>query len=148
MAKAINARGQIVGTSFSCAVGGENATLWENGSAISLNSFVPPGSDLHLTGDDMYINNRGVIAGTAIRPNGDLRAFLLIPCGEGAEGCTDAAETVTAVTQNEAGPNNSARSLQQGPTKANPWAANPMMRSLGRRSMPWYPNFGIQPPPK
>jgi probable HAF family extracellular repeat protein len=95
IAKAINARGQIVGTSFSCAVGSENAALWENGSAISLNSFVPPGSDLHLTGDDMYINDRGEIAGTAIRPNGDVRAFLLIPCGEGIEGCRDAAEDAT-----------------------------------------------------
>jgi probable HAF family extracellular repeat protein len=90
-AKAINSRGQIVGTSFSCAVGvpSENAALWENGSAISLNSFVPPGSDLHLTGDDMYINDGGDIAGTALLPTGEIRAFLLIPCGEGEDGCID-----------------------------------------------------------
>jgi len=91
-AKAINLRGQIVGTSFSCAVGvpSENAALWEDGAAISLNRFVPPGSDLHLTGDDMYINDRGDIAGTAVLPNGELRAFLLIPCDENhpnIEGC-------------------------------------------------------------
>ena len=91
-ARAINSRGQIVGTSFSCAAGlvSESATLWEKGSAIDLNTFVPPGSDLHLTGDDAYINDRGEIAGTAIRPNGDIRAFLLIPCDEnhpGIEGC-------------------------------------------------------------
>ena len=92
IAKAINSRGQIVGTSFSCAVGvpSENAALWENGSAISLNRFVPPGSDLHLTGDDMYINDRGDIAGTALLPGGEIRAFLLIPCDEehpNIEGC-------------------------------------------------------------
>jgi probable HAF family extracellular repeat protein len=91
-AKAINSRSQIVGTSYSCAVGvpSENATLWENGSAISLNSFVPLGSNLHLTGDDMYINDRGEIAGTAVLPSGEIHAFLLIPCDEqhpNVEGC-------------------------------------------------------------
>jgi probable HAF family extracellular repeat protein len=90
IARAINSRGQIVGTSYPCATGSENAALWDNGAVISLNSFLPPGSDLHLTGDDTYINDRGEIAGTALRPNGDIRAFLLIPCDEnhpGVEGC-------------------------------------------------------------
>jgi probable HAF family extracellular repeat protein len=102
IAKAVNARGQIVGTSFPCATGSENAALWDNGSVISLNSFVPPGSDLHLTGDDMYINDRGEIAGTAKRPNGDQRAFLLIPCGETTEDCRGATEGATAATQSAA----------------------------------------------
>ena len=109
IAKAINSRGQIVGTSFSCAVGvpSENAALWENGFAISLNSFVPPGSDLHLTGDDMYINDRGEIAGTAVLRSGEIRAFLLIPCDEqhpNVEGCdySQAEESTTATTEAEA----------------------------------------------
>jgi probable HAF family extracellular repeat protein len=106
IAKAINSRGQIVGTSFSCAVGlpSENAALWENSTVVDLNSFVPLNSDLHLTGDDMYINERGEIAGIGIRPNGDKRAFLLIPCGEGTEGCQDAAEGGFAATQNNPAP--------------------------------------------
>jgi len=99
IAKAINSRSQIVGTSFSCEAGGENATLWEKGSVIDLNSFVPPSSDLHLTGDDMYINERGEIAGTATRPDGDVRAFLLVPC-EGSLGddeeCRDGRESIVA----------------------------------------------------
>ena len=123
IANGINARGQIVGTSFSCAVGSENAALWENGSAISLNSFVPPESDLHLTGDDMYINDRGEIAGTAIRPNGDVRAFVLVPCGEGTEGCREGSELAVASSQSEGASLNSARSLQSGETFKNVVAA-------------------------
>jgi probable HAF family extracellular repeat protein len=45
----ISCRGQIVGASFSCAGGPLNATLWDNGSVIDLNSFVPHSSNLHLT---------------------------------------------------------------------------------------------------
>jgi len=35
------------------------------------------------------INDRGEIAGSGVLPNGDVRAVLLIPCGEGTEGCRD-----------------------------------------------------------
>jgi probable HAF family extracellular repeat protein len=108
-AKAINSRSQIVGTSYSCAVGvpSENATLWENGSAISLNIFIPHNSDLRLTGDDMYINDRGEIAGTAVLPNGDIRAFLLIPCDEqhlNIEGCNYATFDLAAAAQMSTAP--------------------------------------------
>jgi probable HAF family extracellular repeat protein len=107
IARAINSRGQIVGPSFPCATGSENATLWEKGSAIDLNTFVPPGVDLHLTGDDIYINDRGDIAGTAVRSNGDVRAFLLIPCDEGhpnIEGCDYSPMEVSAVATSHTTP--------------------------------------------
>ena len=55
----------------------------------------------------MYINERGEIAGTAVRPNGDVRAFLLIPCDEqhtNVEGCdrSPVEESTTATTEAEA----------------------------------------------
>ena len=88
----INSRSQIVGASFSCASGPLSATLWDNGDVIDLNGFVPPSSNLHLIGDDIYINDRGVIAGTGVLANGDIHAFVLIPCTEKTEGCRDATE--------------------------------------------------------
>jgi len=112
IARAINSWGQIVGTSYPCATGSENAALWDNGAVINLNRFVPPGSDLHLTGDDAYINDRGEIAGTALRPNGDVRAFLLIPCGEITEDCRGVAEGAAAAIRSGATPKNSSRSPQ------------------------------------
>jgi probable HAF family extracellular repeat protein len=94
-ALSINARGQIVG--FTAAVCGGNAThgfLWENGGpAVDLNTLVPPGSGLALS-QPTYINDRGEIAGMGVLPSGDTHAFVLIPCGEGDEGCGgDAAGT-------------------------------------------------------
>ena len=62
---------------------------------IDLSIFVPPGSDLTLT-QGAYINDQGEILVTGMLTNGDLRTILLIPCGEGEVGCTDAA-TVPAV---------------------------------------------------
>ena len=57
-----------------------------------LNAFVPPGSDLTLV-DGGFINDRGEIAGVAVRPDGSTHAVLLVPCGEGSDGCMDAAES-------------------------------------------------------
>jgi hypothetical protein len=56
-----------------------------------LNAFVPPGSDLTLA-DAGFINDRGEIAGLGVLPNGNTHAVLLVPCGEGTEGCVDAVE--------------------------------------------------------
>jgi probable HAF family extracellular repeat protein len=85
----INAKTQIVGASFNLDFSVVNAILWENGSLVDLNTLIPPGSALHLDkGED--INERGEIAGFGSLPNGDVRAFLLIPCDEnhpGLEGC-------------------------------------------------------------
>jgi probable HAF family extracellular repeat protein len=116
----INSRGQIVGASFSCAGGAFNATLWDNGSVIDLNSFVPPTANLHLIGDDIYINDRGEIAGTGALPNGDIRAFVLIPCeGKHAddEGCRDEGESIVAETQRTSGPITRSADATQGRLK-------------------------------
>jgi probable HAF family extracellular repeat protein len=88
----INSNGQVVGQSFDCVnvLQGQRAFLWEKGSIVDLNVFVPPGSNLVLT-DVEEINDRGEMFGSAVLPNGDGRAFLLIPvCADGTEGCADA----------------------------------------------------------
>ena len=75
----INSKGQIVGQSF---VGGNDefrAVLWENGDPpIDLDTFVPPGSNLHLH-EPLFITDQGEIVGKALLPNGDVHAFALIP---------------------------------------------------------------------
>lgn len=111
----INSKGQIVGGSSSCTTF-LHAFLWENGGpAIDLNTFVPPGSDLTLTVAG-YINDRGEIAGTGVLANGDSHAFLLIPCGEGEEGCVDAPEGTTAARQNNPAPDPKNSAGQRHPT--------------------------------
>ena len=99
VADAINSKGQVVGGSGGFGTGGffpacetkpvEHAVLWERGTTVDLNSFVPPDSDLTLI-EATVINDRGEISGIASLPNGDQRAFLLIPCGPGEAGCQDA----------------------------------------------------------
>jgi probable HAF family extracellular repeat protein len=81
-----------------------HAFLWENGGPmIDLNTFVPLGSDLRLTAAST-INDRGEIAVNALLPNGDQHAIMLIPCGEGTEGCQDAAEASIATPQTSPAP--------------------------------------------
>ena len=90
----INSRGQIVGISSpgcTFSAGDGRAVLWEgDGSVIDLNVFVPPGLGLTLL-ESGYINDNGEIIGYGFLSTGDTRAFLLIPCGEGEDGCIDAA---------------------------------------------------------
>jgi len=82
MANYISPSGQIVGNSFPCVGGPSHAFLWKNGSIISLNAFVPPGSDLTLS-DATFISGRGEIAVNATLSNGDTHAVLLMPVGKG-----------------------------------------------------------------
>jgi probable HAF family extracellular repeat protein len=95
-ANGINSSGQIVGESFSCSVDSHHAFLWENdGPAIDLNLFVPPGSDLHLI-EAQFIGEGGEIAGAALLSNGDTHAFLLIPEEHDELNATIATETTQA----------------------------------------------------
>jgi probable HAF family extracellular repeat protein len=131
----INSRGQIVGASFSCAGGPLNAALWDSGAVIDLNSFVAPSSNLHLIGDDIYINDSGAIAGTGALPNGDIRAFVLIPC-EGKhiddEGCRDEGESI--VTETQASSRTITRPANATQGRLTPEMLGALRARLGRRS--------------
>jgi probable HAF family extracellular repeat protein len=87
----INSKGQIVGRASDCMGGALRAFLWDKGSIVDLNDFVPTGSGLTLTEAD-YINDRGEIAAQGVIANGDLHGVFLIPCGDGEEGCHEAAK--------------------------------------------------------
>jgi|HubBroStandDraft_2_1064218.scaffolds.fasta_scaffold25564_1 probable HAF family extracellular repeat protein len=82
LATNINSGGQIVGFSFPCAGGPSHAFLWDKGSLVDLNTFVPSGSELQLT-EATYINDRREISVQGVLPNGDTRAVLLVPGGQG-----------------------------------------------------------------
>jgi probable HAF family extracellular repeat protein len=106
---AINAKAQVVGQSFSCdffTSGKGSVFLWENGSMIDLNAFVPPGSGVQLA-EVLAINDHSEIAGDLIPPGcgGDVQcghAFVLIPCdGQVAVSsgeCRDAAQVAEEPT--------------------------------------------------
>ena len=99
----LNLKRQVVGSS----VNGNGATrgfLWENGKIFDLNTLVAPGSELNLYFPTI-INDRGEIAGQAQLPNGDIHAFVLIPCKvdlSGEEGCAESIEGTTAIRNNSA----------------------------------------------
>jgi probable HAF family extracellular repeat protein len=107
-ALSVNSQGQVVG--FTAAVCGGPAThgfLWEDGGpAIDLNTLVPPGSGLSLV-EAIYINERGEIAGDGVLANGDVHAFLLIPCDENhgdGEGCEEDAARTAATARVSSAP--------------------------------------------
>jgi probable HAF family extracellular repeat protein len=115
-AEGINSKGQVVGRS---RIGAPttplaHAFLWEHGGPmLDLNTVIPANSPLLLL-DAAYINDRGEIAGHGVTPNGENHAFLLIPCGEGTDGCQDAAESTVFATRNNSAPvTNSATTLTQ-----------------------------------
>jgi probable HAF family extracellular repeat protein len=71
---AINDRGQAVGC-------GSRAILWQDVEIIDLNTLVPgpPFSPLYLL-CAYDINDRGEIVGQGLTGNGDVHAFLAVPC--------------------------------------------------------------------
>ncbi len=82
-----NSKEQIVGSSGCDNPPAYAAFLWEKGGPmVDLNTLIPPNSGMQLV-LGFGINEGGEIAGVGYRPNGDARAFLLIPCGEGNDGC-------------------------------------------------------------
>jgi probable HAF family extracellular repeat protein len=125
-AEGINSKGQIVGRS---RIGSPtsvlaHAFLWEHGGPmIDLNTLIPANSPLLLL-DAAYINDRGEISGHGLTPSGDNHAFLLIPCGEGNDGCEDNAEVTTAAIRNNPAPDiSSTISPQASPTPSSIVAA-------------------------
>jgi probable HAF family extracellular repeat protein len=146
-ADSINSRGQIVGASF-MFVGNNgvdlHAFLWEDGGPmVDLNTLVPPGSGVTLV-SGMSINDQGEIASQGIFSNGDIHAFVLIPCDENHQdvaGCDY--DTVDAATAAQV------RSAQTAPPSA---AASfsklsPAERTARFRSMmaPHNRRFGASP---
>ena len=89
-AVAINSKSQIVGGGDDCNGGLLHAFLSEDGGpAVALDTLIPPNLGLQLM-YAVYINDSGEIASVGAIPNGDIRAFVLIPCDEnhpGIEGC-------------------------------------------------------------
>jgi probable HAF family extracellular repeat protein len=76
-AYSINSKGQVVGDSGICNVGGP-PFLWEHGVIYNLNDLVLPGSDLTLVDVDT-INDRGEIACTSVLADGNPHACVLVP---------------------------------------------------------------------
>jgi probable HAF family extracellular repeat protein len=87
----INAGGEVVGTSGD-GCNEVHAFVWQRGGSImDLNDLVPSGSGLILTAGE-FINDRGEIGASAVLPNGDHHAVLLIPCDDNhseVDGCRD-----------------------------------------------------------
>jgi probable HAF family extracellular repeat protein len=76
--RAINAKGQAIGTSTDCMGNVEHMFLWENGSIHNLTATILPGSDIDVF-EAWDINDRGEIAAVGMLPNGDQHAVLLVP---------------------------------------------------------------------
>ena len=89
-ALSVNSKGQAIGDTGICGVGGGPNFFSENGQPmVDISSLLVPGSDFTIV-DLFDINERGEIAGGAVLPNGDEHAVVLIPCDEdhpGVEGC-------------------------------------------------------------
>jgi probable HAF family extracellular repeat protein len=136
----INSKGQIVGTSSGFNfIFVRHAVLWQDSQIIDLNTVIPPNSALHLT-DAFAINDRGEIAGVGV-PSGCSadrfcrHAFVLIPCGEGEEGCRDNAGDTAGATPT------SPASVTQRITATTP--ANPALSGRGMLDRLRCPTFPL-----
>jgi len=93
-AQAINSKHQIVGFGWDCQNNfpspAYHASLSEDGEPMAdLNTLIPPNPGLQLNWA-AYINDPGQIAAIGTFSNGDMHAFVLVPCDEGhpgVEGC-------------------------------------------------------------
>ena len=130
IAYAINSRGQTVGSSDDCFGNNAHAVLWDRRHLVDLNTFVSSGSGVQLT-VALSINERGDIAAQGVLSNGDLHAFLLIPCEKAEVGCEDAAWGTSASTH----------TIPASATQATTTPGNPGLS--GRRGMldRWCPRW-------
>ena len=97
-ASSINSKAQIVGASLPGCTFDNNtrAFLWEDGSIFDLNTLIPPRASLHLQWAQ-DINDRGEIAGSGLDADGNVHAFLLIPCAaDEADRCQNAVAGTTS----------------------------------------------------
>jgi probable HAF family extracellular repeat protein len=76
--RAVNSRGQAIGTSTDCMGTVEHMFLWENGSIHDLTALILPGSDIDVF-EAWDMNDRSEIAAIGVLPNGDQHAVLLVP---------------------------------------------------------------------
>ena len=128
----VNSQGQVVGGTFG-ASGDLRAFLWEDGGPmVELNTLIPPNRGLQLT-DATYINDHGEIAAFGLLSNGDIHAFVLIPCDEDhadVEGCDY--EPVEVVTE---APVRSAQTTQASAAAATNAKLSPAEMTARFRSM-------------
>jgi probable HAF family extracellular repeat protein len=85
-AQAINSKHQIVGLGWDCQNNfpypGYHASLSEDGEPmLDLNTLIRPNPGLQLNWA-AYVNDAGEIAAIGTLSNGDIHAFVLIPCDE------------------------------------------------------------------
>jgi uncharacterized membrane protein len=117
----INSKTQIIGdTSINCAFTPQRPFLWENGAMYDLSVLFPSGR--FKTGEAVFINDSGEIAGDGILQNGDSRAFLLMPCKAGTKDCKGlvaaAAAHPATIMQDRTAVTQGSRSPSEGMTAA------------------------------
>ena len=142
---AINDAEQVVGLSSpsDCAMYNVSRPfLWENNSMVDLNSLIPPNSPLKLV-YAFAINDRGEIPGNGIDANGNVRAFLLIPCDENhadLEDCDYSLVETSGTAAASSTPASTAMlaSLANQDNPAFVGAADTMLRRFGRRPSLWH----------
>jgi probable HAF family extracellular repeat protein len=95
-----NSRGQVVGETGICGVGGGPVFFSDHGEPmVDVNTLIVPISDLEVV-DALDINDRGEIAGLGVLSNGDVHAVLLIPVEKDKD--DDNADSGAAATQSAA----------------------------------------------
>jgi probable HAF family extracellular repeat protein len=85
----VNSGRQVVGATQDANFAYVHAFLWERGSIADLNALIPVNSGVQLMAA-VGLNERGEIVAQGVLSNGDVHAFILIPCDENhadVEGC-------------------------------------------------------------
>ncbi len=129
----VNSERQVVGATQDDNFAYVHAFLWEKGSITDLNTLIPADSGVQLMAA-VGLNERGEIVAQGVLSDGDLHAFLLIPCDEnhaGVEGCDYSLVDADAAIENPA-------SLRQEPA-----TSAPHNHPFGRRGLS-HRYFGTQ----